>query len=135
MAASIPSHIPVIVLEMNNDTNQIMGIGMVTNRIIYNKYSIYQNTKFNLYAYTGTYRVNRTDLNPSEEQMMQVLDHLCFKGKRHLKRLQGIKQFPLDLLYNCKTKCNLDVIDMIISAIKGTYSKGNLRPFSSAAGK
>lgn len=43
-----------------------------------------------------------------EEQIMKVFDILCFKGKRHQKRLKGIKCFPIDMLYNCK-----DVLDLV----------------------
>ena len=33
---------------------------------------------------------------------MQVFDILCFKGSHNLKRLRGIKTFPVDMLYRCK---------------------------------
>ena len=37
----IPSETIMFILEMNNDRNQIMGIGMVRNRPYVNKYKVY----------------------------------------------------------------------------------------------
>ena len=92
----------LFVLEMNNDQNRIMGIGMVRNRPIPRKHRIYTNEEYNRYAYVGRHRIDRSELNEEEEDIMQVFDILCFKGSRHLKRLRGIKTFPVDMLYRCK---------------------------------
>ena len=114
LAQSVAERSPVFVLEMNNDTNTILGIGLVLNVPIINKYNIYQtDTKHNQYAYVGKHRIERTTMTPEAEEIMQVLDQLCFRGKRHLKRLVGIKQFPLDMLYNCKVHAGIDLVKYI----------------------
>ena len=36
-----------IVLEMNNSTNEIMGIGLINNLVQYNKYNVYSDSNYN----------------------------------------------------------------------------------------
>ena len=91
----------LFVLEMNNQENRITGIGMIKNMPpIYKKYQIYEEERYNRFSYIGKYRIDRKDMTPEEDEILQIFDTLCFKGKRHLKRLKGIKIFPFDLLYN-----------------------------------
>ena len=65
---------------MNNDSNQIMGIGMVRNRPYVNKYKVYENGNFNRYVFTGKERIDRTEMTDAEEEIMQAFDILCFTG-------------------------------------------------------
>jgi hypothetical protein len=113
LSQSIPPNATIFVLEMNNEENQIMGIGLITNRIFYNSHNIYHETKYNTFSYTGKYRIDRKDLTHEELQIFKVFDNLCFKGKRHLKRLKGIKCFPIDMLYNCKSHAKLDLVEFL----------------------
>ena len=98
-------------VEMNNETNKIMGIGLVKNTPLCNKYEIYQNPSYNQYAYIGFYRIDRSEMNEMEETILRVLDHYCFKGRTHLKRLKGIKIFPQKILDKCNSI--LDLLDFI----------------------
>jgi ribosomal protein S13 len=97
----------LMVLEMNNDENRIMGIGMVRNHPLARKHRIYSNEEYNRYAYVGRHRIDRLEMNSEEETIMRAFDILCFKGSRHLKRLRGIKTFPIDMLYRCKKVMDL----------------------------
>lgn len=106
----------LFVLEMNNDTNQIMGIGMVRNHAIAKKYRVYSNESYNRYAYLGKNRIDRSSMTPEEERIIKVFDILCFTGSRHMKRLQGIKAFPIDMLYRCSKI--LDLVDFISQMFK-----------------
>jgi hypothetical protein len=108
---SFPRNTVFYVLEMNNDRNRIMGIGLVKNSPICNKYNVYKNTSYNQFAYIGYYRIDRSDMNELEETIMKVFDHYCFKGKTHLKRLKGIKIFPQRILDKCHSI--LDLLDFI----------------------
>lgn len=115
----ISKKIDVYVLELNNETNRIVGIGLIRNNPIYKKYKIHSVEKYNEFSYIGKEGIERCELTPKEEEIMRVFDILCFKGKRHMKRLKGIKCFPLDMLYNSK-----DILDLVIYpwntlAIKG----------------
>lgn len=109
VAVDIPADKEIIVLEMNNETNTIMGIGRIFNVPIYNKYKVHNDNKYNVFSYIGTSRIDRNEMSEMEEDIMKVFDILCFKGKRNLKRLKGIKRFPIDMLYNCK-----DILDLVL---------------------
>ena len=108
VAVNIEADKEIFVLEMNNEINRIMGIGLIYNIPIYNKYKIHSDNRYNVFSYVGTNRIDRNDMCEIEEDIMKVFDVLCFKGKRNLKRLKGIKRFPIDMLYNCK-----DVLDLV----------------------
>jgi len=104
----IPADGIMFVLEMNNDTNRIMGIGMVKNHPICNKHRVYRNGNYNRYVYTSKYRIDRTEMTEMEEKIMQAFDILCFTGNSHMKRGQGFKAFPMIMLFRC-----LEVIDLV----------------------
>ncbi len=106
---TIPTEAKLFVLEMNNEHNRIMGIGLVINKPIYNKYHVYSNPVYNEFSYIGKHRIDRTNMTEKEESIMKVFDILCFKGSRHMKRLLGLKAFPMDMLYNCSM-----VFDLVI---------------------
>jgi len=117
----IPHESIMFVLEMNNDKNEITGIGMVMNKPRINKYSVYNNGNYNRYSFVGNYRIDRTDMSEDENLILRVFDILCFTGNRHMKRGQGLSMFPVDMLYRCHKK--LDLIDYIRNMFKERYSK------------
>lgn len=106
----------LLVLEMNNDQNRIMGIGMVRNNVIIQKYRVYSNDEYNRYSYIGKHRIDREDMSEEEERIMKVFDILCFKGAKHMKRLQGMKVFPVDMLFRCSKI--LDLVEFITEMFK-----------------
>lgn len=114
---SIPSQ-TMFVLEMNNEQNRIMGIGFINNNVICNKYNVYEDNKYNTFAYMGKYRIDRNQMNEEEEQNMILLDSFCFKGKRHQKRLIGIKLFPIDILFEYKESTGIDFVAIITQMFK-----------------
>jgi hypothetical protein len=91
---------PIYIIEMNNDTNKIQGIGLITNRIEYDKYhNIYKSdSNYNRYIYKGEHRINRQTLELYNLQLVKTLDHILFKGKTHLKRGIGMTIIPQKLL-------------------------------------
>jgi hypothetical protein len=103
----IPNDSIMFILEMNNDSNQIMGIGLVRNHPILNRHHVYDNGNYNRYVYVGKNRIDRTTMTEKEEQVMKIFDILCFTGNRHMKRGQGLKSFPVDMLYRCSKKIDL----------------------------
>ena len=104
---AIPADRILFILEMNNEQNKIMGVGIVRNRISQNKYFVYSNENYNRYTYIGNMRIDRSEMDEMEENIMKVFDILCFKGSKHIKRLQGITSFPTDMLYKCKSVMDL----------------------------
>ena len=113
----------ILVLEMNNEKNRVMGIGMIQNNPIYKKYEVYQEGRYNTFSYVGKYRIDREEITEEEEEIMKVFDILCFKGSRHLKRLKGIKAFPIDMLYGCsKIK---DLVEFVTNMFKKRFIEKN----------
>ena len=125
----VTTHIPLesvmFVLEMNNDTNQITGIGMVKNKPKINKYNVYENGNYNRYNFVGNYRIDREVMTEEEKIIMKVFDILCFKGNRHMKRGQGLTMFPVDMLYNMLYKSNekKDLVGFIRNMFKERFVK------------
>lgn len=106
----------MFVLEMNNDENKIIGIGMIRNKPTVNTHSVYEENIYNRYVFLGEHRIDRTKMNEKEEIVMKAFDTLCFKGNKHMKRGQGLKRFPLDMLFKCKEK--LDLVEFISNMFK-----------------
>ena len=79
---------------MNNESNTIIGIGLITNRVITKRYKTYSDNNYNRYTYQGKKRI---DSNLLDEVTLKCLEERLFKGKRHLKRSQGIAEVPNDV--------------------------------------
>lgn len=109
----------LFVLDMNNTTNKIMGIGLIKNILYKNQnIKIYENDKFNKYIYKSNFYI---DLFQSEyrnvyhdyidQSFIQMIENdlepLCFKGKTNLKRGGGFTRIPVH-------KINLDLMKKII---------------------
>jgi hypothetical protein len=113
------------VLEMNNDINRIMGIGLIINYPHYNKYKIYKDRN-DRYIYksnkwldlTTDTTTDATKKNKEFSIMIEVLEELCFYGNEHLKRGNGLKLFPTKYLYRLESELNIlkiliDIFDEI----------------------
>lgn len=91
----------IYVLEMNNSTNIIEGIGIIKNKCITSRrYKIYSDQNYNRYSYNCLYRIKRQDLIEEEEKIFKILDILLFKGSRHFKRGHGIQKLPIWIITN-----------------------------------
>jgi len=119
----IPLNSVMFVFEMNNDTNKIMGIGFIKNKPSTKQYFVYENDNYNRYSYLGGYRIDRSDMSEEEERIMQVFDELCFRGNTHMKRCQGLKSFPFDMLYRMSAK--LDLVNFITQMFKQRITAKN----------
>jgi len=105
--SKIPAERLMFVLEMNNDTNRIEGIGLVRNRAYVRRYMVYDNMNYNRYVYVGKQRIDRRDMTQAEEWIMQWMDSLCFKGAHHMKRGQGMTSFPTEWLFHLSNVMNI----------------------------
>lgn len=98
---AIPYKSNVFVIEMNNETNKILGIGLIKNVTPeYNKHNVYEKNEYNHFTYQGGYHIGNQEFTEDEKSTIILLETLCFKGRRHQKRLNGIKAFPNDILYD-----------------------------------
>ena len=87
----------ICVIEMNNETNKIIGIGLIKNKIIPKHHKIYSDNNYNRYTYCGKKRIDASLL---DETIRCKLEERLFKGKNHLKRSQGIVEVPMDVREN-----------------------------------
>jgi hypothetical protein len=94
----------IFVLEMNNEKNEIIGIGMVKN-FSYTMFNVYENNKYNRYNYIGKHHITRKEiLKTLEGQIILLfLEKYCFTGKKNIKRGSGITIFPIEILYYCSS--------------------------------
>jgi hypothetical protein len=98
---------------MNNELNQIEGIGLIKNTIQYDKYfKVYQDCNLNRYVFKGKYRINREELIRYNSKLVEILDNILFKGKTHLKRGSGITTITDKLLKNERCE-GLDIKSII----------------------
>ena len=123
ISAKIAIDATLFILEMNNTTNKIMGIGMIKNHPIVGKYRIYSDFNYNRYVYLGKYRIDRSNMTEYEDKIMQAFDILCFKGNTHMKRGQGLKSFPLQILFNCAQV--IDLVEFITNMFKTRYASNS----------
>ena len=92
---TIPLLITLYVIEMNNETNKIMGIGCISNKNYTDTtYRIYEDRNYNRYTYKGKHRSNLAHL---DNNIILELEERLFKSKRHFKRGQGLLQLPYEM--------------------------------------
>ena len=88
-----PPFCKIIVIEMNNTINRIMGIGYLYNHLrLSHKEKIHENVYQNRYIYKGESHIDRVDLDP---EILNLLESLVFKTSSHYKRNRSIIQLPL----------------------------------------
>jgi len=89
----------VFVVEMNNSSNKIEGIGMVKNKLDpKNYYKVYEVGNINRYTYIGTSYISRDDILCINAELVFVLDKILFTGYTHSKRGSGLTLIPEKLL-------------------------------------
>ena len=101
--SDIPYESPLFIIEMNNDTNQIMGIGRIINEIRADRaYRVYADQNYNRYTYLGRQRLDRADIMQSkiDARVIETLERMLFYGARHAKRGQGIHELPARIRNN-----------------------------------
>ena len=100
---NIPYESPLFVLEMNNDTNRIMGVGRIVNEIRADRsYRIYSDQNYNRYTYLGRQRLDRAVIMQTITNaiIIETLERMLFYGARHAKRGQGIHELPARIRNN-----------------------------------
>jgi hypothetical protein len=123
IGSTIDGNKGIYVLEADVTNNKIRGIGFIRkNGNNATTRTIYENNEYNFYSYMGNYHITREDmLYEREEEVMKILDRLCFYGKTHLKRYAGIKRFPKKWIYNMSK--STDILDFITKMFETRKSK------------
>ena len=89
----------VFVIEMNNQKNQIEGIGLIKNKYETNRYyKVHNDGNTNRFTYIGKYFIDRETLDDYNAELVYVLDELLFKGYTHSKRGAGLTTIPEKVL-------------------------------------
>lgn len=102
---NIPLNSSVFVLEMNNTTNKIMGIGLITNHPDPpENVRIYRDLNYCCYLYKGKCRIDRSTFSERENIIIRIFEYLVFENKSHLKRGQGITSLPEKMIKNVLNK-------------------------------
>lgn len=118
IAQSIPHKATLYVIEMNNATNQIMGIGVITNNPSKPR-TIYSDRNYNRFVYTGPIRIDRSELTHLVTiggypvKLITVLESVCFKGYTHSKRSTGITKLPQAVLENSYINFNQTLHEIV----------------------
>jgi len=112
-----------IVIEMNNDTNQILGFGLIRNLPNTNKNTVYNNNKYDTFHYVGKkWRTNPTTtqntigIKDHEKNTIELLENLLFYGNEHQKRGDGLKKFPIKYLYRLRDK--LHIVNILLELLE-----------------
>jgi len=85
------------VLEMNNSTNHIMGIGKISKKLEPTE-QIYSYKYYNRYTYKGKNyaQINQdTDLPQEYRDIITRVERKIFYGKGHIKRGSSFTSFPI----------------------------------------
>lgn len=112
----------IFVIEMNNETNRIEGIGLITNTIVTDKrHKIYKNSDYNRLIYKGKYWISRNHIEELDPEINEIFDLILFKGKSNMKRLSGITILTEKLFTNWDYE--LHVLKNRVKHIFKTYYK------------
>ena len=70
---AIPLEITLYIIEMNNQTNNIMGIGRLLNKVHTDKkYKIYNDNNYNRYTYKGNSYLSREAIIDENGKMKKI---------------------------------------------------------------
>jgi len=84
----------MIVIEMNNDTNRVVGVGLIQNTPSSKRYRIHERHSYNRYLYEGQYRILASQMTITERAVMWIMERILFYDAHHMKRGQGISLVP-----------------------------------------
>lgn len=99
LSPKISYGLSVFVIEMNNSTNKIEGIGLIKNKPDFNKYhKVHIDGNTNRYTYIGKYFMDRDLICRFNYRLVEILEVILFKGKTHSKRGLGLTCIPENVL-------------------------------------
>jgi len=129
LSTKIHYNAPVFVIEMNNSTNKIEGIGLIKNKPETKKYyKVHSDGNTNRYIYIGNYFLDGKTIQEYDSQLVCILEEILFKGYTHSKRGQGLTLIPEKVLkYDiCKGKdLKKEIKDMFVSQFREKFRRVN----------
>jgi hypothetical protein len=109
----------LFVMEMNNSTNKIEGIGLIRNKVQIYRYPVYKDNNFNRFCYIGKYHITRDYIKEYNESFLETIETMLFKGKSHFKRGSGMTT----LTDKMKRKTEMDLYKEIKDMFCKKYKK------------
>jgi len=110
----------IYILEMNNDTNTIEGIGIISNKK-YPRQKIYSINSYNRMIYKGSQRIDKSEYSKQDIELIRALEHLVFKGATHMKRGSGINILPVNKKVSSIELALTQYTEKIIQLIANEY--------------
>lgn len=116
-----------LVLELNNDTNRIDGVGLISDKCLLRgsraaaERDVYENRLFNQNVYRGPYRLDRSVLDNDSDVSFKIFRHLdsgCFHGFYHVKRGNSISKLPFVHILDIQKEFGVDLVEFIRSLMK-----------------
>lgn len=92
ISSSLSYDKPYFVLEMNNTTNKVMGIGIISIKLSQKREKVYTNYYYNRYMYRGSKHMSLEENDDPE--FIELFERVLFYGKGHMKRGQSFTHFP-----------------------------------------
>lgn len=112
----------MLVLELNVQTNRIMGIGLIKHNCRdKDAQNIYENTDYNHYVFKSRYRVDRSEIDEQGEMVFQKMDTCCFRGSTHIKRGRSLSMFPVLHVLRIEKELGIQMVPFIRSLFAAKY--------------
>ena len=124
LSAKIHYESILFVIEMNNSTNLIEGIGLIKNVPYTDKYcQVYADFNYNRYIYKSNYRLDRDAIiTNGKGTLLDILEYIVFYEKSHLKRGSGFTIINQHLIKNKKhAQINKIDINKIIQTLQKMF--------------
>ena len=116
----------IYVVEMNNETNKIEGIGIIRNKLVLDKsYNIYSTSDYNRFVYMGKYYLDRKYLLEEGGYLVEMFETILFKGKSHSKRLSGISIIT-DKTFVRKERTSMEIRRLLSMLFKSAFAKNSI---------
>ena len=118
---NIHDNYKIYILEMNNDTNTIEGIGIISNKR-YPRQKIYSTNSYNRIIYKGSQRIDKSEYNKQNIKLIRALEYLVFKGAKHMKRGSGIHILPVNRKLSSIETILIQYTETIIQLLATEYN-------------
>lgn len=109
---------PIYMIEMNNSTDKIEGIGYINNNKVIDNRHIYNGAyeDCNSYVYGGEYHITRDDFNKLFPEILIPLEKKLFKGRGNSKRGKGFTKLSNNVYFE-----NIFTEEILLSAIQTVF--------------
>jgi hypothetical protein len=115
----------VFVIEMNNSTNEIAGIGMVRNTPADVSIKEMYGNPSSVYMYKGILHLNRETMLRMNAHFVDIMDKILFTGKTHSKRGCGFTSIPVKLASQVGFKIPETIKKMFVDVYSSNREKSN----------